>query len=338
MEMVGTAHMTSRQRHAWQALLQDAGLHTDEAVDYTVLLWEDGQLAATGSRAGNIFKYFTTAPQYRERGFSAAVMTELRQEAFSRGIGHLFLYTKPENGQMFTNLCFYPVARTADILLMESCRGGIGAFVASLPKPPTPGVTGAAVMHCDPFTRGHRYLLGKAARDCEWLYVFVVSEDKGRFPAADRIELVRRGTADLPNVIVCPTGPYLISQVTFPTYFLRDTQRADDIRCHLDMEIFASHFAPALHITRRYVGTEPFSPVTAAYNRAMEAFLPGRGIEVREIPRKAIDGTPISASAVRALLGRGQAQTLHQLVPETTWRYLQQHRMIGGEEDIHDIP
>ena len=104
------------------------------------------------------------------------------------------------------------------------------------------------------------------------------------------------------------------------------------------MEIFASHFAPALHITRRYVGTEPFSPVTAAYNRAMKAFLPGRGIEVREIPRKAIDGTPISASAVRALLGRGQAQTLHQLVPETTWRYLQQHRMIGGEEDIHDIP
>ena len=56
MEMVGTAHMTSQQRHAWQALLQDAGLHTDEAVDYTVLLWEDGQLAATGSRAGNIFK------------------------------------------------------------------------------------------------------------------------------------------------------------------------------------------------------------------------------------------------------------------------------------------
>ena len=76
MEMVGTAHMTSQQRHAWQALLQDAGLHTDEAVDYTVLLWEDGQLAATGSRAENIFKYFTTAPQYRERGFSAAVMTE----------------------------------------------------------------------------------------------------------------------------------------------------------------------------------------------------------------------------------------------------------------------
>ena len=64
----------------------------------------------------------------------------------------------------------------------------------------------------------------------------------------------------------------------------------------------------------------------------------GIGIEVWEIPRKAIDGTPISASAVRALLGRGQAQTLHQLVPETTWRYLQQHRMIGGDEDIHDIP
>jgi len=74
----------------------------------------------------------------------------------------------------------------------------------------------------------------------------------------------------------------------------------------------------------------PLSPVTNAYNEALTAHLPGKGIEVREIPRKTQpDGeNPISASAVRALLGQGQAERLKTLVPESTYRYLQEHNMI----------
>ena len=65
---------------------------------------------------------------------------------------------------------------------------------------------GAAVMNCDPFTLGHRYLIETAARECDRVFVFVLSEDRGHFPAADRLELVRQGTADLKNVTVLPTG------------------------------------------------------------------------------------------------------------------------------------
>lgn len=330
MEITGTSHMTADQQQAWQALLRSAGLRPEGPAEYTVLLWEDGQLAATGSRKENIFQYLATAPACREGGYLTAVMTELRQEAFARGLDHLFLYTKPENGGIFADLCFFPVARTADVLLMENRRGGIRDFVASLPSPPQQGVVGAAVMNCDPFTLGHRYLLETAARECGHLYVFVVSEERGRFSASDRLEMVRQGTADLPNVTVCPTGPYLISGVTFPTYFLRDESRAEEIHCQLDMEIFAAWFAPALGITRRYVGSEPLSPVTAAYNRAMQGFLPARGIEVREIPRQLLDGAPISASTVRALWERGDTAQLRRLVPDTTWRYLQQHHAMEG--------
>ena len=221
-----------------------------------------------------------------------------------------------------------PGSRTEDVLLMENRRCGVADFVSSLVLPPVEGVTGAAVMNCDPFTLGHRYLIETAARECERMYVFVLSEERGRFPAADRLELVRRGTSDLKNVVVCPTGPYLISQATFPTYFLRDKADAADIKCRLDMEIFASRFAPALGITRRYVGTEPLSPVTEAYNRAMESYLPPRGIEVREIRRRAAGETPVSASEVRSLLGSGREDRLRQLVPETTLAYLRDNHLL----------
>ena len=43
--------------------------------------------------------------------------------------------------------------------------------------------------------------------------------DKPFFKFKDRIELVRRGTADLTNVVVLPSGKYVISTETLPGYF-----------------------------------------------------------------------------------------------------------------------
>ena len=134
---------------------------------------------------------------------------------------------------------------------------------------------------------------------------------------------MRRGTADLPNVIVLPTGPYLISAATFPTYFLKDRDSADTVRCGLDIEIFTRYYAPRFRITRRYVGTEPFSPMTDLYNRALEAALPQKGIELRLIPRKEGPEGPVSASAVRRKLAAGE--DVSRLVPKTTFEYLKTH-------------
>ena len=181
---------------------------------------------------------------------------------------------------------------------------------------------GAAVMNCDPFTLGHRHLIASAAAECRQVYVFVLSEDRGRFPAKDRIELVRRGTADLPNVHVLPTGPYLISQATFPTYFLKDRDRAGEVQCQIDIEIFLRYFVPRFAITCRYVGTEPLSPMTDQYNAALLAALPGRGVEVRLIPRLRRGDRPVSASAVRAALERKDLTTIQELVPHSTFEYL----------------
>lgn len=316
------------KQNIWQAFLEKAGLTAQGDAQQTVLLWEDGSLIATGSRTGNLLKYIAVDPTRQGEGLLAKVLTALRQEAFREGHSQLFLYTKPKNELLFADLMFYPVARTGDVLLMEDRRDGIGGFIRQLPAAKYAGRIGAAVMNCDPFTLGHQYLIETAAGDCDHLYIFVLSEDQGHFPAADRLELVRRGTAHLPNVTVLPTGPYLISSATFPTYFLKNRDQADQIHCQLDVEIFTRHFAPAFSISTRYVGTEPLSPLTEQYNEILKAQLPSRGIWVVEIPRLALTGTPVSASAVRAALKQNNREAVKALVPQTTLAYLEEKHFL----------
>lgn len=315
------------QKKRTEAFLARAGLDYDPAIEYTVNLTEDDEIIATGSLSGNICKCIAVDPAHQGEGLTATVITQLRQEAFRRDIRHLFLYTKPKNRAMFGDLSFFPVAETADTLLMENQRNGVTDFVASLETRPCDGTVGAVVANCNPFTLGHRYLVEQAAEACGLLHLFILSEDRSRFPAAHRLALAKAGTADLKNVIVHPTGDYLISAATFPTYFIKDKERVPQIRCDLDLEVFSRHFAPALRITRRFVGTEPLSPVTEAYNRRMKEVLPQRGIAVTEIPRKELSGAPISASRVRALMDEGDWEGLRPLVPETTYEYLTEGRL-----------
>ncbi|WP_446697823.1 hypothetical protein [Acetomicrobium sp. S15 = DSM 107314] len=39
----------------------------------------------------------------------------------------------------------------------------------------------------------------------------------------------------------------------------------------MDVAIFGQYVVPALGITDRYVGQEPYCPVTSVYNRVMQA-------------------------------------------------------------------
>ncbi|MDL2327421.1 adenylyltransferase/cytidyltransferase family protein [Ruminococcaceae bacterium OttesenSCG-928-A11] len=284
--------------------LAENGLRYDADIACTVVLLENGEPAATGSLAGNVVKCVCVAPN--------------RQ-------AHLFLYTKPENAQLFSGLAFYPLARTAKALLMENRRHGVSDFVASVRHPAAAGVVGCVVANCNPFTLGHRYLIETAAARCDFLYLFLLSEDRGLFSPAQRMAMAKAGTADLSNLAVVPTGPYLVSAATFPAYFLdgADVPDREDIGGELDLAVFGRHFAGPLGITRRFVGSEPYSPTTAAYNRAMHAMLPGYGVAVTELPRRAVDGAAVSASRVRALLARGQLMETRPLVPPTTFDYLQ---------------
>lgn len=312
----------------WTELLKKTNLRAEDTPEVTVLVWDGDTLAATGSRSGTLLQYLAVDPAYQGEDLTATVLTELRRDAFQAGAEHLFLCTKPANRFLLQGLFFYPVAQTRQVLLMEDRPGGLQQFLAAIPRYEGTGTVGALVMNCDPFTLGHRYVIEQAAKDCGHVYVFVLSEDRGHFPAADRLALVRSGTAHLANVTVLPSGPYMISAATFPTYFLPDRDSADAVRCGLDVEIFAGHIAPALGITRRYVGSEPFSAMTEQYNRALAQALPPRGVALVEIPRLEQDGAAVSASRVRALLRAGELAAVRDLVPPTTYEYLEKHQEV----------
>lgn len=180
---------------------------------------------------------------------------------------------------------------------------------------------GAIVMNCNPFTKGHRYLIEQALRQVDLLYLFVVEEDESAFKFEDRIEMVRRGTADLDNVRVLPSGKYIISKETFAQYFEKDNvDQIEDI--DYDVRIFGEVVARELGIDVRFVGNEPFDKVTRRYNETLKSILPQYDIEVIEIPRVTVGGSAISASAVRKALEAGDKDLVESMVPESTLGYL----------------
>lgn len=311
MDMQFGRPLTGRKLDEYKAFLASLDLDYDENVAFTVLcLDDDGTILAGGSLDGRICKCIGVSEEHQGEGLTATIVTELRKEAFLQGEDHLFLFTKPKNRMQFLDMAFFPVAQTKDVLLMESRRGAAGNYARSLAEEAparadgSPGEIGAIVMNANPFTAGHRYLIEKALERVTLLHVFVVSEDRSYFSFAERWRRVAEGTKDLTAVRLHETKDYLISSVTFPTYFIKEKARAEDVRCALDLAVFADVFAKEMGITVRYVGTEPLDPVTARYNEIMKETLPAKGIEVVEVPRLTINGEIVSATKVREGLRR----------------------------------
>ena len=187
------------------------------------------------------------------------------------------------------------------------------------------GKAGAIVMNCNPFTLGHRHIIATAAKEVDFLYIFCVEEDKSDFSFDSRIMLLRKGTKDLKNVKVIRSGRFILSTVTFPGYFSKDSRTSVSVDAAKDIETFATRIAPALNITVRFAGEEPTCQVTNQYNATMRDVLPKHGVRFKEFKRLEADSKPISASSVRKLISEGDFKSLRKLVPKTTYDYLRKN-------------
>jgi [citrate (pro-3S)-lyase] ligase len=285
----------------------------------------DGKLAACGCCAGNILKGFAVDSVLRGNNFMSKIISQLINNRFQNGITHLFVFTKAENMEFFKASGFYPLAVTKMAAMLENKVSGLEHYLGSLKIDVRNSKNvGTIVMNCNPFTLGHRYLIEYAAGKCDELYIFVVEEDRSIFPFDVRFSLVQKGVSDLHNVKVYPSGPYIISNQTFPTYFLKKNADAVAIQAELDLTLFAERIAKPLNIRTRFVGEEPICVVTQCYNQTMKRVLPKYGVHVEEIPRKmGSDGCIISASMVRSKLAQmPPGEWLRQYVPEVTYAYL----------------
>lgn len=323
-----------------EQLLAGEGIERDGNLDYTVGLYdEDYNLAATGSCFGNTLRCLAVDKSHQGEGLLNQVISHLIDYQYRRGILDLFLYTKCNTALFFKDLGFYEIARVeGKVVFMENRKGGFDRYLAQLQtETEAAGLTGdrvgAVVMNANPFTLGHQYLVETAAAGCDILHLFVVSEDASLVPFSVREQLVKQGTAHLGNIIYHRTGSYMISNATFPSYFLKDQDTV--IRSHavLDITIFEK-IARALGITARYVGEEPFSEVTGIYNQVMAEQLSAAGLTLTVIPRREAGGTAISASKVRQLIKEGRLEELRGLVPDSTCAYFTSE---AGREIVEKI-
>ncbi|EOY5377522.1 [citrate (pro-3S)-lyase] ligase [Cronobacter dublinensis] len=314
------------------AFLESHQLGMDEDVTHVVIALVHGGIAGCAGLAGNVIKGVAVDERWRGENLSARLLVEVENLAMSLGHFHLFLCTRPYHLERFRRCGFWPLAQCDDIAaLLENTPSGIRRYCQQLGRLKQPGERiGAVVMNANPFTLGHRFLAEQAARESDWLHLFVVREEASFFPYRERLAMVRAGVAHLPNVTVHEGSAYLISRATFPGYFLKERGLVDKAWSGLDLQIFRRYIAPALGITQRFVGSEPFCPVTRAYNQAMHAWLErapmsAAPVGVIEIPRLShAAGEAISASEVRRLLRAQRFASIRERVPESTWTLLAQ--------------
>ena len=307
------------------SFLNRFGLSFDENIDLTLVIRSSERIVATASKAKNIIKCFAVDDFMRGEGITNILVTSLLNQSFREGFFHNFVFTKPSNISIFEGVGFKLISKTDKVALLEIGNKTISKTISDIKERLTwkeNTNNGILIMNCNPFTLGHQFLIETASEKMDNLLVLIVEEDKSSYPFLDRIELVKKGTCHLKNVTILPSSEYVISSATFPNYFLR---KEDDFLLEfmkLDTTITAEYFCRGLNIFTRFVGEEPYCPITQKYNETMKDILQKYEINLEIIPRKQINNIAISASKVRELVKHDNYEELKTMVPESTYEYL----------------
>lgn len=317
-----------RELEPVEKFLNKEDLLLDKGVEYTIAILDDDKIIGTGSFEKNILKCIAVDDKYRGQGISNMIASELINEEYRRNTSKLFVFTKPKNEKLFNQLGFYKLVESEKAILLENDKHGIERYCNKLVEESVDICNrnykqiAGIVMNCNPFTLGHKYLIEQASKENEIVHLFVVDEDESIFPTDIRYKLVAEGIKEFDNVILHKAVDYIISNSTFPTYFLKSVSEIVESQATLDAKIFAKYIAKSLKINKRYVGNEPFCEVTSIYNKTLKRILPEEDIELVEIERKEVDGEKISASRVRELLKEENFKEIKKIVPITTYDFL----------------
>ncbi|MEQ4550532.1 [citrate (pro-3S)-lyase] ligase [Weissella sp. GP1] len=334
----------TQQRRIWQRFVSERGIpnfNTNEidVIEETIGLFnEEDELVGTGSITDHVIKYVAVCDKGADSKGARfnRIISELEGRLVRKGQSHYFVFTKPEYVISFGYVGFKVLATSEYGALLEKGTPTIQTFIKNIPK--YDGTKAAIVMNANPFTLGHRYLVEQASKENDHVYIFVVNQDVSLFTTAERFNLVKQGVADLDNVDVINGQEYMVSYLSFPSYFIKNADDVIKYQTTLDARLFRDGIAKPLNITKRYVGTEPLSHTTAIYNETLQTELQP-SVQLIEIDRKQFEMTHvISATTVRSAIERGEEMIYQQLVPPTTKRFIDKHldllqeRIEGGKK------
>ena len=96
---------------AVRAFLDRFSLRFDTSVDYTIALFKDETMVATGSLSGEVLRNFAVDETLQGEGLTATIISELMREAGARGVYLYFIFTRPDKAFLFASLGFNEIAR-----------------------------------------------------------------------------------------------------------------------------------------------------------------------------------------------------------------------------------
>ncbi len=308
------------EKAAVKAFLNTFDLQYENDIDDTIVLKDNKQIIATASTSNAVIKAVAIDPDYQGKDILSILVTAMIKRLKSKGITHYFLYTKNTQAHLFKALGLHPIMHTDRVTLFE---GGstIEKTLNALKTTYVKAIknTACVVINANPMTKGHLHLISTARKNHHHVLVFVVSEDLSVFPFDSRFSIIKEACASFDNVTVLPTGPYLVSQATFPKYFLKEETTIKEEHALIDVLIYKHYYQPTFNIEKRYVGEEPLSPMTNMYNHIMHKHL---GSHLHIIPRLYYNDQPISASIVRHHLKHHDIDSVEPLVPKATLKFL----------------
>ena len=307
------------EKEAYIKFLENQNLHFEKSDEYFAIR-DDGKIIATGAYKDNVIKLLAVDADYREEGFLPKIISHIKDELLSKGFKTTYIFTKPEYESVFNSLSYKTFAKTDKMLLVAD---NFDEYNELINRVNDAGKFNACiVMNANPFTKGHRYLVEYAAQRISNVIVFVVEANKSKFTFEERFKMVEDGLQDI-WVEVMPGGKFIISDMTFPSYFLKDDTDVARAHASLDAEIFVNRIAKDLGIRQRYVGDEPYDKLTQIYNEELKK-RENENFKLMVVRRKAVEDEIISASKVRKLIEEGK--DFSKFLPESTLS------IIGGEK------
>ena len=295
-------------------------LNYEENINKSFYIEENDNVVATVSIFNNVIKCFAVDKNYRSENYGGLLISNVINYFYENKVYHYMVYTKAEYINTFINLGFSEIVSTDSVAILESGTPNIVEYIQDLKSKIEfkfenlldNADVASLVMNCNPITEGHLGLIELAAKNHQYVIVFLLEEDLSFFSYKERMTLVYLATLHLSNVIVVPSSNYIVSSLTFPNYFLKDESLKNHQWAVTDALIFKNYFMKYLNISKRYVGTET-SKIMVDYNNALKEVLEDKIIEVKRFEES---GQVISASLVRQYILSGDIDKALELIPQ----------------------
>lgn len=184
---------------------------------------------------------------------------------------------------------------------------------------------GGIVLGSNLFTKGHRFIIEQSKQYVDFLILFVVEEDAFLFPFEERLKMVAEGVKDLENVMVVPSGCFILSKFYFEEYFTKIRGMSAVTDAEYSAKLFADYIAEPLHITHYFAGAEQEDTVKGVYNQAMRNILLQRGIDFVEMSKIKIEDEIVSSNRIMRYLLNKENKKAFTFLPQTTRKYLEEN-------------